>query len=142
MKTTSFSIIYFPNPSSAPIRKTHPILPDLDSLIDCYGDMSEAEHKKWLAFIEEECHFQPRRVDLFLRGGMILNFGKTQMEVIHAPGHTRGHCAFYYFPEEKVLFLGDYDLTRTGPYYADRASSIEDTLQSLERLKMFVPKRI
>jgi glyoxylase-like metal-dependent hydrolase (beta-lactamase superfamily II) len=106
----------------------------LDSLIDCYGDMAEAEHKKWHAFIEKECHFQPRRVDLFLGEGLVLNFGKTKMEVIHAPGHTRGHCAFY-FPEEKVLFLGDYDLTRTGPYYADRASAIEDTLQSLERLK-------
>jgi glyoxylase-like metal-dependent hydrolase (beta-lactamase superfamily II) len=106
----------------------------LDSLIDCYGDMPEAEHKKWHAFIAKECHFQPRRVDLFLHGGMVLNFGKTRMEVLHAPGHTGGHCAFY-FPEEKVLFLGDYDLTRTGPYYADRASGIEDTLQSLERLK-------
>ena len=106
----------------------------LDSLIDCYGDMSEADHKKWQTYIREECHFQPRRVDFFLNGGMILNFGKTRMEVIHAPGHTRGHCVFY-FPEEKVLFLGDYDLTRTGPYYADRASSIEDTVESLERLK-------
>ena len=106
----------------------------LDSLIDCYGEMSEAEHQKWQAFIKEECHYQPRKVDLYLNGGMTLDFGKTRVEVIHAPGHTRGHCAFY-FPEEKVLFLGDYDLTRAGPYYADRASSIEDTLQSLERLK-------
>ena len=106
----------------------------LDSLIDCYGDMSEADHKKWHAFITEECHFQPRKVDLFPRGGMTLDFGKTRMEIIHAPGHTRGHCAFF-FSEEKILFLGDYDLTRAGPYYADRASSIEDTLQSLETLK-------
>jgi len=106
----------------------------LDSLIDCYGDMSEADHKKWQAYIREECHFQPRKVDFFLTGEKILNFGKTRMEIIHAPGHTRGHCVFY-FPEGKVLFLGDYDLTRTGPYYADRASSIEETLQSLETLK-------
>jgi glyoxylase-like metal-dependent hydrolase (beta-lactamase superfamily II) len=106
----------------------------LDSLIDCYGDMPEEEHKKWHSFIEKECHFRPRRVDLFLKEGMILDFGRTRMEVIHAPGHTRGHCAFH-FPEEKVLFLGDYDLTRSGPYYADRGSSIEETLQSLERLK-------
>lgn len=106
----------------------------LDSLIDCYGDMPEAEHKKWHAFIEKKCRFSPRKVDLFLQEGMALDFGGTRMEVLHAPGHTPGHCAFY-FPKEKVLFLGDYDLTRTGPYYADRASSIEDTLQSLERLK-------
>jgi len=106
----------------------------LDSLIDCYGDMPEAEHKKWHAYIEKECHFRSRGVDLFLQDGRVLDFGRTRMEVIHAPGHTRGHCAFY-FPGERVLFLGDYDLTRTGPYYADRASSIEDTLQSLEKIK-------
>jgi glyoxylase-like metal-dependent hydrolase (beta-lactamase superfamily II) len=98
--------------------------------------MSEADHKKWLGFIGEECHFQPRKVDLFLTGGMNLNFGKTQVEVIHAPGHTRGHCAFYFFPE-KVLFLGDWDLTRVGPYYGDRTSSIEETIASLERLKTY-----
>lgn len=113
-----------------------PHFANLDSLIDCYGDMAEADHKKWFRFISEECHFQPREVDLFLKDGMILDFGKTRVEVVHAPGHTRGHCVFH-FPEEKILFLGDYDLTRTGPYYADRASSIEDTIQSLERLKRY-----
>lgn len=117
-------------------REDAPHFADLDSLIDCYGDMSEADHKKWLGFIGEECHFQPRKVDLFLTGGMNLNFGKTQVEVIHAPGHTRGHCAFYFFPE-KVLFLGDWDLTRVGPYYGDRTSSIEETIESLERLKTY-----
>jgi glyoxylase-like metal-dependent hydrolase (beta-lactamase superfamily II) len=108
----------------------------LDSLIDCYGNMPEMEHKKWRTFLGKECNFHPRGVDLFLHEAMVLKFGKTRMEVIHAPGHTRGHCVFY-FPEEKVLSLGDYDLTRTGPYYADRTSSIEDTLQSLERLKKY-----
>jgi len=111
-----------------------PHFASLDSLIDCYGDMSEADHKKWQRFIGEECHFQSRKVDLFLKGGMTLNFGKTRAEVIHVPGHTRGHCAFY-FPQEKVLFLGDLDLTRVGPYYADRTSSIEETIQSLKDVK-------
>ena len=58
------------------------------------------------------------------------------MEAIHAPGHTRGHLAFY-FPEEKILFTGDLDLTRAGPYYADRGSSVEDIIRSLERLKTY-----
>lgn len=115
-------------------REDAPHFANLHSLIDCYGEMSDAEHQKWYRFISEECFFRPRLVDLFLEDGMALNFGKTMMEVIHAPGHTRGHCVFY-FPAEKILFLGDYDLTRAGPYYGDRTSSIEDTLESLERLK-------
>ena len=54
-------------------------------------------------FHQEECHFQPRKVDLFLNGGMALDFGKTRVEVIHAPGHTRGHCALF-FPRKKFCF--------------------------------------
>ena len=126
----------FPESKFCAHAEDAPHFASLDSLIDCYGEVSEVDHKKWHAFIKEDCHFQPRKVDVFLNGGMTLNFGKTRMEVIHTPGHTRGHCAFY-FPEERILFLGDYDLTRTGPYYADRGSSIEDTLQSLERLKEY-----
>ena len=113
-----------------------PYFADLNSLIDCYGDMSPEDHKKWEKFIREECHFRPRKVDLFLKDGMTLNLGGTRMEVIHAPGHTRGHCAFY-FPQEKILFLGDLDLTRVGPYYGDQGSSIEETIQSLEQLKKY-----
>ena len=129
----------FPESKFCAHAEDAPHFASLDSLIDCYGDVSEVDHKKWHAFIKDECHFQPRKVDVFLNGGMTLNFGKTRMEVIHTPGHTRGHCAFY-FPEERILFLGDYDLTRTGPYYADWGSSIEDTLQSLERLKGYKAK--
>ena len=58
------------------------------------------------------------------------------MEIIHTPGHTRGHLAFY-FPHEKVMFTGDLDLTKAGPYYADRASSVGDIIQSLERLRTY-----
>jgi hydroxyacylglutathione hydrolase len=117
-------------------REDAPHFADLDSLIDCYGNMSEADHKKWHRFIGKECHFQPRKVEVFLKGGMTLKFGETQAEVVHAPGHTRGHCALYFTPP-KVLFLGDWDLTRVGPYYGDRTSSIEETIESLERLKTY-----
>ncbi len=34
-----------------------------------------------------------------------------------------------------MLFLGDYDLTRFGPWYGDVYSSIEDTIISISRLK-------
>jgi glyoxylase-like metal-dependent hydrolase (beta-lactamase superfamily II) len=65
---------------------------------------------------------------------MVMDFGETRMEVIHTPGHTEGHCVFY-FPQEKILFTADLDLTRVGPYYADRTSDIEKTIRSLERMK-------
>ena len=107
---------------------------DVKSLVDCYGDMSPQEFQKWCRFMETTCHYVPRKVDEFLSDGKVLDLGDTQVEVVHTPGHTEGHCAFY-FPQEKILFTADLDLTRAGPYYADRTSDIEKTIRSLERLK-------
>lgn len=113
-----------------------PFFEDVESLIDCYGDMTEEDRGKWRNFLEEDCHYHPRKVDMFLKDGMVMDLGKVTMEIIHTPGHTRGHCAFY-FPHEKVMCTADLDLTKAGPYYADRGSDIEETIRSLERLKTF-----
>ena len=86
--------------------------------------------------MREECHYRERGVDLLLEEGMVLELGSVRLEVIHTPGHTKGHLAFY-FPGEKILFTGDLDLTKAGPYYADRASSVEDVIQSLKRLRNY-----
>jgi len=109
---------------------------DIESLIDCYGNMTAEDKGKWRKFLKEDCHYRPRKVDLFLRDGMVMDLGKVAMEVIHAPGHTRGHCAFY-FRHEKIMFTADLDLSKAGPYYGDRGSDIDETIRSLERLKTF-----
>jgi len=109
---------------------------DIDSLIDCYGDMTREDLEKWRHFLQADCHYLPRKLDLALLDGMTMDLGKTQMEIIHSPGHTKGHCAFF-FPCAKVLFTADLDLTKFGPYYADRGSDIEETISSLERLKNY-----
>jgi glyoxylase-like metal-dependent hydrolase (beta-lactamase superfamily II) len=111
-----------------------PHFEDVKSLADCYGDMPPEAFQKWCDFFVKECHYVPRRVDQFLENGMVMDFGETSMEVLHTPGHTEGHCVFY-FPQEKILFTADLDLTRSGPYYADRTSDIEKTIRSLERMK-------
>jgi len=41
-----------------------------------------------------------------LHHGQILHLGSNQLEVRHAPGHTRGHIMFY-CEAESVLFCGD-----------------------------------
>ena len=113
-----------------------PHFEDVKSLADCYGDMPSEAFQKWCNFFVTECHYVPRKVDRFLENGRIMEFGETRMELIHAPGHTEGHCVFY-FPQEKILFTADLDLTRVGPYYADRTSDIEKTIRSLERIKTY-----
>jgi len=113
-----------------------PHFENVESLIDSYGDMPQEEREKWRGFLENDCHYTPRRADLLLKDGMVMDLGEVKMEVIHTPGHTKGHCAFH-FIEQKILFTADLDLTKAGPYYGDRTSDIEQTIRSLERLKTF-----
>jgi glyoxylase-like metal-dependent hydrolase (beta-lactamase superfamily II) len=62
------------------------------------------------------------------------------VEVVPTPGHTPGHLAFY-FREPEILFLGDYDLTPFGPWYGDSYSDIDQTIESIQRLKA-IPARV
>lgn len=109
-----------------------PAFRDIRMLIGQYGLSREAA-LSWEEFLEKQCNYRPREADRLLRDGNILDFGHTRAEVIHAPGHTPGHCCFF-FPQEKILFLADYDLVKAGPYYGDVSSDIQATISSLERL--------
>jgi glyoxylase-like metal-dependent hydrolase (beta-lactamase superfamily II) len=113
-----------------------PQFENVESLIDSYGDAAKEEKEKWRTFLENDCHYRPRRADLLLNDGMVMDLGEVRMEVIHTPGHTRGHCAFY-FINERMMYTADLDLTKAGPYYGDRASDIDETIRSLERLRTF-----
>ena len=62
------------------------------------------------AFIESiDLHASPVHREFADRE--VLDFGRTKLQVIHTPGHTPGHCAFYE-EENGLLFVGDIDLSR------------------------------
>jgi glyoxylase-like metal-dependent hydrolase (beta-lactamase superfamily II) len=89
--------------------------------------------KEQVARIMELVDFRPSRVDSTFRGGDILDFGRTKLQVIHTPGHTPGHCCFY---EEKtgLMFGADIDLTVFGPWYGHECSQLEPFEQSMQAL--------
>jgi glyoxylase-like metal-dependent hydrolase (beta-lactamase superfamily II) len=88
----------------------------------------------WQTILSNDFHFRPRKPTRFLQGEETISLGTVTVEVISTPGHTPGHLSFF-FREPEVLFLGDYDLTRFGPWYGDVYSSIQETISSLERLR-------
>jgi glyoxylase-like metal-dependent hydrolase (beta-lactamase superfamily II) len=53
--------------------------------------------------------------------------------VIHTPGHTEGHCAFYE-EKSKIAFFADIDLTRF-VFYGGVDSSVIEMVESIEKLK-------
>lgn len=115
-------------------------LADLEHFLDWYGIRNEEFRDYWRKTLVEDFHFRPRRASSYFEPGEIIDLGSCRVEVIHAPGHTPGNLAFF-FLEPEVLFLGDYDLTRFGPWYGDRDSSIELTMASVERLRQ-IPARV
>lgn len=110
-----------------------PGIQSLDNMMAIYG-YAPAIDAPFRQIVVDEFHFTPRPDALPLHDGDTFDFGGTRLRVIHAPGHTRGHCLFHIEPED-VLYLGDIDLSSFGPYYGDAWSSLEDFDRSLERVR-------
>jgi hydroxyacylglutathione hydrolase len=111
-----------------------PPLTGIETLLDWYT-MENPEYRAfWKAMLEDQFHYQPRQPARFFQDREIIDLGPLTVEVIPTPGHTPGHLAFY-FREPKILFMGDYDLTPFGPWYGDLYSDIDQTIESLNRLK-------
>lgn len=65
--------------------------------------------------------------------------GEVEIMVIHTPGHTPGHCCFW-FPQSRVLYSADVDLTGFGPWYGNASSDVDDFLDSIEKVRSLDPR--
>jgi hydroxyacylglutathione hydrolase len=111
-----------------------PMLADIETFLDAYDMQDDKYRQYWRDSVAKDFHFKPRTPAGFLTDGQVLEFEGGSVKIIHTPGHTPGHLAFS-FEQQGVLFLGDYDLTKFGPWYGDVESSIADTIASVKRLK-------
>lgn len=113
-------------PDAAPLQS-------MDSLFDAYG-FNDEERAGWAPMMKDTFHFRPRRPSQTFVDGETIDLGGVTAHVILSPGHTPGHCSFL-FPEQELLFIGDYDLTPFGPWYGDRDSDIDAVIESVGRLR-------
>lgn len=113
---------------------------DLDLFLDGYpyGGVPKVR-EYWRKTVIKDFNYKPRKAAGFLRDGQIFEFDGLTVEVIHAPGHTPGHLAFF-FREPRVLFMADYDLTPFGPWYGDVKSNIDQVIESVEKLRRIPAK--
>ena len=110
-----------------------PGIHSLDGLMAIYGfdaDVDGAFRK----VVVEQFHYLPRADAIPFEDGHVFELGRTCVRVLHAPGHTRGHCVLLIEPEG-VLYLGDIDLSSFGPYYGDAWSDLEDFERTLARVR-------
>ena len=108
-------------------------LSDLETLMNSYG-LDEEYKEDWRPMFADIFHFKPRKPARFLQDQEWIDLPSTRVKVIGAPGHTPGHMALF-FEEPNLLFLGDYDLSKFGPWYGDVNSSIAQTIDSVNKLK-------
>ncbi len=108
-------------------------LQDINAFMDAYG-ASENLKSLWKPVMEKQFHFKPRKPAGYLKAARGEEIGPVHVDIIDTPGHAVGHLSFY-FPENDVLVLGDYDLSGFGPWYGDAGSDIEQTIASVKRLE-------
>jgi glyoxylase-like metal-dependent hydrolase (beta-lactamase superfamily II) len=104
----------------------------LDGLMEVYGLTGEPR-AAFARQVVEEFHYTPRPDAEGFVDGHVWDLGRTQVEAVHLPGHTRGHSGFRI--SGGVFFLSDIDLTGFGPYYGDVWSDLEDFERSLEQVR-------
>jgi len=114
-----------------------PGIRSLDAFMQIYGFPPEIE-RPFRRAVVEQFHFAPRQDPRTFRDGSSFDLGGgVRIEVLHTPGHTRGHCCLRVrWPDDEggLLYLGDIDLSSFGPYYGDAWSDLEDFERSLERV--------
>jgi glyoxylase-like metal-dependent hydrolase (beta-lactamase superfamily II) len=108
-----------------------------EGFLDYYGfkDMGmEATGEKFLQ--DYPVGFSP--VDHTFTDMDVLDLGKTKLTVIHLPGHSPGHCGFYYEPEG-ILWGSDIELSRFGPWYGHKVSDLDAFILSIDRCIELAP---
>lgn len=82
-----------------------------------------------------------RKIELsgvFKEGDEII-VGSTRIMALHTPGHSVGHYGFF-FPDNKILFSGDLDISPRGPWYGGYDSNFGDVIASVEKLIALKPE--
>lgn len=117
-----------------------PALESVETLLSWYG----VHGNEWEGFYRnlfvEKFPFAPRKIARWIVDGEEVRFGKTRAIAVVAPGHTPGHLCLH-FPDDRILFLGDYDLTEFGPWYGDAPCGIREFRRSALRLAAIAADR-
>ena len=74
------------------------------------------------------------RLDGEYKWGEVLDFGKTKMHVIGAPGHSGGFSCMY-FPRYGAIYVADLDLAPFGPFYGGSDGDIDQFISSCREIE-------
>lgn len=102
-------------------------------LIYKYYSLNKQPETDLMKSILEGLRISPTEISKFLREGQTIEREGYEINVVHTPGHTKGHCCFF----ERVTrsaFLADIDLSSFGPWYGAIDSNLVDFVESIEKV--------
>ena len=111
-----------------------------DGFIELYGFLKFNERELGQEYIKM-LNIKGYPVKSEFTDGQVFEAGKTSIQVVHLPGHTAGHCGFY-FPKQNILYSADVDLTDLGPWYGGLTCNVDDFIASIKRIKEIGPSTI
>jgi hydroxyacylglutathione hydrolase len=75
-----------------------------------------------------------RKPDRLLDDGEVLDIGGVEIRTVNTPGHTPGLLCLH-FPQQRAVYIADYDLTDFGPWYGNQSSDPDEFIASAERIR-------
>ena len=112
----------------------HPCIQTLEKVLAVYGWEELMSQDLYNLQEAGPSNFpEPWRVDGEINDSQLIDCGSTKFVVLHTPGHSKGHCSFY-FPEEDLAFLGDICLTKVGPWYGEAHADLNEFIDSINRI--------
>jgi glyoxylase-like metal-dependent hydrolase (beta-lactamase superfamily II) len=78
-------------------------------------ELRDRQRRMREGYLTEDPLCEATRIDRRLRSGESVPFKGFALSVIHAPGHTAGHC-LYHDPESGALVTGDHLMGNAVPY--------------------------
>ncbi len=85
-------------------------------------------------------HIRGPRVGTF-EGGEVFDTGELELEVVHLPGHSPGHCGFLH-RASRTLFSADVVPDSFGPWYGHACSSMEDFAATIDKVISLSPRAL
>ena len=110
-----------------------PAIRSVENLAQLYAPKGTDAERLVDLFLREQFQLRDSEVDLEFQEGHVFHQGSIELKAIHTPGHSRGHCCFS-FSREKLVFLGDIDMSSFGPWYGGLDSNIDQFIESIKKI--------
>ncbi|MFX1503488.1 MAG: MBL fold metallo-hydrolase, partial [Promethearchaeota archaeon] len=109
------------------------LIENVDKFYEYYG-VSDSYGDDAMGWLMEGLRYENTRIEKTIEDNEIIKIGmKYELKVLHTPGHTAGHCAFFEL-NSKIGFLADIDLTKF-VFYGGVDSNLMDFERSIKKLK-------